>query len=166
MRSPCFLWIQGTGAHTTPHPPRPSISLIAYAFFRPHPLLHCREATIALITEGGLVPKGNPDRLESGTGDAVSEIQLSGHGRLGDGMCSNPSIRAGIRHMSMRIRTDSCLFDAMCDLEANRTIGKVHRYFYTTTGVAITVEAARKIGRDIAAELKLEGVSAAILTAT
>jgi betaine reductase len=45
-------------------------------------------------------------------------------------------------------------------------IGKLHRYFYTTTGVATTVDAARKIGRGIAAELKREGVSAAILTAT
>jgi DNA-binding transcriptional MerR regulator len=129
------------------------------------PVASLTEATVALITEGGLVPKGNPDRLESAHATRFLKYSLSGMGDLEPGAFE--SIDKGWDTTHVNADPDRLLpFDVMCDLEANRTIGKVHRYFYTTTGVATTVDAARKIGRDIAAELKLEGVSAAILTAT
>jgi DNA-binding transcriptional MerR regulator len=122
-------------------------------------------ATVALITEGGLVPKGNPDRLESARATRFLKYSLAGMGDLERDVFE--SIDKGWDTTHVNADPDRLLpFDVMCDLEADRTIGKVHRYFYTTTGVATTVDSARRIGKDIAAELKLERVSAAILTAT
>jgi DNA-binding transcriptional MerR regulator len=123
------------------------------------------EATVALITEGGLVPKGNPDRLESARATRFLKYSIAGMGDLLGDMFE--SIDRGWDTTHVNADPDRLLpLDVMCDFEAARTIKKVHPYFYTTTGVATTVDAARKIGRDIAAELRLEGVSAAILTAT
>ena len=134
-------------------------------FFPAPPVASLSEATVALITEGGLVPKGNPDRLESARATRFLKYSLAGIGDLKADAFE--SVDKGWDTAHVNADPDRLLpFDVMCDLEANRTIGKVHRYFYTTTGVATTVDAARKMGRDIAAELISEGVSAAILTAT
>jgi len=56
--------------------------------------------------------------------------------------------------------------DVVRELEREGTIGKLHEWFYTTTGVATTVENARRMGREIAAELKAAGVSGVLLTST
>jgi DNA-binding transcriptional MerR regulator len=123
------------------------------------------DATVALITEGGLVPKGNPDRLESARATRFLKYSLAGISNLERDVFE--SVDKGWDTTDVNADPHRLLpFDVMCDLEANGVIGKVHRHFYTTTGVATTVDAARKIGKGIAAELKLQGVSAAILTAT
>ena len=129
------------------------------------PVASLSEATVALITEGGLVPKGNPDCLESAQATRFLKYSLAGMGDLSGDLFE--SVDRGWDTTQVNADPDRLLpFDVMCDLEASRTIGKVHRHFYTTTGVATTVETARKMGREIAADLISEGVSGAILTAT
>jgi glycine reductase len=54
----------------------------------------------------------------------------------------------------------------MREFEREGLIGKTHGYLYTTTGVATTVDTAHRVGKNIAADLKSAGISAAILTAT
>jgi glycine reductase len=54
----------------------------------------------------------------------------------------------------------------MRELEKEKAFGRLHEYFYATTGVATTVEYARKMGKGIAAELKASGVNGVILTST
>ncbi len=56
--------------------------------------------------------------------------------------------------------------DVMREIETEGAIGKLHDWFYTTTGVATTVENARRMGREIAAQLKSAGVSGVLLTST
>jgi DNA-binding transcriptional MerR regulator len=129
------------------------------------PVPSLAQATIALITEGGLVPKGNPDRLESARATRFLKYDLAGVRDLKGDLFE--SVDRGWDTTYVNEDPDRLLpFDVMCDFEASKVIGKVHGHFYTTTGVATTVDAARKMGKDIAAELKSEGVSAAILTAT
>jgi DNA-binding transcriptional MerR regulator len=154
----------GWSAHDAASPPPFDQPDSLYSFPAP-PVAALREATIALITEGGLVPKGNPDRLESARATRFLKYSLEGIGDLnGDAF---ESVDRGWDTTHVNADPDRLLpLDVIRNLEANRLIGKLHRYFYTTTGVATTVDAARKIGRGIAAELKREGVSAAILTAT
>jgi len=122
-------------------------------------------ATIALVTDGGLVPAGNPDGIESrnatrfgGYGfkgsDSLTaadyDVNHSGYATVF--ACQNPNRLIPV--------------DAMRELERDKTIGKLHERFYSTTGVATRLEMARQMGQAIAAELKSEGVSGAILTST
>ena len=134
-------------------------------YHRPSPIESLREATVVLITEGGLVPKGNPDRLESVHATRFLKYSLADIGNLEEDAFE--SIDSGWDTTYVNADPDRLLpLDVMRDIEANRLIGKMHRFFYTTTGVATTIDTARKIGRGIAAELIREEVSAAILTAT
>jgi glycine/betaine/sarcosine/D-proline reductase family selenoprotein B len=49
---------------------------------KPHPIPNLtgnlKDATVALVTEGGLVPKGNPDRLESSRGSKYFKYAIEG----------------------------------------------------------------------------------------
>ena len=56
--------------------------------------------------------------------------------------------------------------DVMRELEKEGVYGKLHPYFYTTTGTGTAVAFAEKFGREIGEELKKAGVDAAILTST
>ena len=56
--------------------------------------------------------------------------------------------------------------DAAAELEKEGVYGKLHPYFYTTTGTGTAVAFAEKFGREIGEELKKAGVDAAILTST
>ena len=129
------------------------------------PVASLEQAVVALITEGGLVPKGNPDGLESSRATRFLKYSLAGIGDLRSDVFE--SIDLGWDTADVNADPDRLVpLDVMRELEAKRVIGRVHGYFYTTTGVATTVEAARAIGRGMAAELRREGVSVAILTAT
>src|SRR5574342_328674 len=51
----------------------------------PNLTIDLKEATVALVTEGGLVPKGNPDRLESSRGSKYFKYAISGREDLKPG---------------------------------------------------------------------------------
>ncbi len=129
------------------------------------PLKDIKSATIALVTDGGLVPKGNPDKIESGSATHYGKYSLEGKDLL-------KAQDYEVNHSgydSVFIRQDPnrlVPLDVMRELEREKAFGKLHEYFYATTGVATTVEYARKMGRGIAAELKGAGVDGVILTST
>jgi glycine reductase len=124
-----------------------------------------RRANIALVTDGGLVPKGNPDEIETRTATRFGKYSLEGVDSL------HPEDYE-VRHMgydSVFIRQDPNRLvpvDVMRDLEREGAIGKLHEEFYSTTGVANIVETMRRVGQKIAGELKAKGVSGVILTST
>jgi glycine reductase len=122
-------------------------------------------ANIALVTDGGLVPQGNPDRIEIKTATRYGKYSIKGVKTLTP---ENYEVRhAG--YDSVFVRQDPHRLvpvDVMRDLESEGVIGKLHEVFYSTTGVANIVATMRKLGEDIAGELKDEGVSGVILTST
>ncbi len=129
------------------------------------PVKDISQAVIALVTDGGLVPKGNPDKIESGSATHYGKY----------GIQSKNSLKAEdyeVNHSgydSVFIRQDPnrlVPLDVMRELESEKAFGRLHEYFYATTGVATTVEYARKMGRGIAAELRQAGVDGVILTST
>lgn len=124
-----------------------------------------RSATIALVTDGGLVPKGNPDKIEIRTATRFGKYDIKGIDTL------NPEDYE-VNHLgydSVFVAQDPNRLvpvDVMRNLEKEGVIGKLHDKFYSTTGVANIVETIRKMGEAIAEELKAEGISGVILTST
>lgn len=124
-----------------------------------------RKATIALVTDGGLVPKGNPDKIEIRTATRFGRYDLKGMDSFNPGDYE-------VNHEgydSVFVRQDPNRLvpvDVMRDLEKEGLIGRLYDKFYSTTGVANIVETMRKMGQTIARELKDEGVSGVILTST
>lgn len=123
------------------------------------------KATIALVTSGGIVPKGNPDRIESSSASKYGKYSLAGVTDLTDK--THATAHGGYDPVYANEDADRVLpVDIMRDLEKEGKIGKLHEFFYTTVGNGTAVASAAKFGRSIAEDLKAAGVHAVIVTST
>ncbi|PKN67899.1 MAG: hypothetical protein CVU57_01410 [Deltaproteobacteria bacterium HGW-Deltaproteobacteria-15] len=130
-----------------------------------HPLRDRREAVVALVTEGGLVPRGNPDKLEPARASRFLRYSIENIEDLKSGEFE--SIDRGWDRKYVNDDPDRLLpLDVMRDLEKEHGFSRLHPYYYTTTGAGTPADVARKIGKELAAELKTQGVSAVLLTST
>jgi betaine reductase len=122
-------------------------------------------STIALVTDGGLVPKGNPDKIEPERATKYGRYSIEGVDRL------NPEnfqvFHAGYTPVFVDRDPNRLLpVDVMRDLEKEGFILKLHNIFYSTSGCASILSNVKTMGESIAEELKASGVQAAILTST
>lgn len=122
-------------------------------------------ATIALVTDGGLSPKGNPDKIESRAATRFGRYDIRGIDRLDS---ENYEVNhAGYDSIFVRQDPNRLVpVDMMRELEKEGTIGKLYDKFYSTAGVACIVDVIQKLGQTIARELKEGGVSGVLLTST
>jgi glycine reductase complex component B subunit gamma len=129
------------------------------------PVADLGAATIALVTEGGLVPIDNPDHLEYSHATRFASYKVADLERLGaEGF---QSIHRGFDTSKINQDTNRLLpVDVLRSMEREAVFGRLHDRFFVTTGVATTLDNARKIGKGIAEELLRDGVSAVILTST
>jgi glycine reductase len=122
-------------------------------------------ATIALVTDGGLVPRGNPDGIEALNATRYGAYSIEGQPGL-------EAIRYDNVHRgydTTYVRQDPHRLvpvDVARELEQQGTIGKLHETVYSTTGVATTLAHSARMGREIAQKLREAGVDAVILTST
>lgn len=129
------------------------------------PILDITKAKIAIVTSGGIVPKGNPDRIESSSAQKFGKYDIEGI----DDLTSETHETAHGGHDPVYANADPdrvIPVDVLRDLEKEGKIGSLHRYFYSTTGNGTAVASARKYGAAIAADLLAAGVDAVILTST
>jgi glycine reductase len=133
----------------------------------PAPIEDPRNCEIALVSDGGLVPKGNPDRL-SGRANfrwakyeldefipddfKSSKYEIAHLGYFPDEVLGNPNRLVPV--------------DVMRDLVREGKIGKLHPTFFCTSGNATVAQQCNEMGDQIGAELKRRGVDAVILTST
>ena len=125
------------------------------------------KATVALVTSGGLVPNGNPDRLESGrTTEVAHRYSLEGLDEftIEDWECIHTGFHSNV--VNTRDINYVIPLRSIRQLEREGVIGKIYPSFYSTAGNGMAVRAARRIGEGIAKTLKESGVDAVVLTAT
>ena len=123
------------------------------------------EARIALVTEGGVVPRGNPDKIPSGWARHWARYDI---GDTSDLTAEKwQSVHGGFDTTKLNGDPDRVVpLDVMRDLEEEKAIGKVHEYMYSTVGNLGYVADMKQFGQDIAAELQAAGVQGVILTGT
>ena len=120
---------------------------------------------IALVTSGGIVPVGNPDRIQSASATKWGKYDVSKLSDLVDGEFM--TIHAGYDPAAANTDPDVVLpLDALRAYEKEGKIGGVYKHFFTTVGTGTTQAEAARMGREIAAELIADGVKAVILTST
>lgn len=123
------------------------------------------QAIVALVTEGGLVPEDNPDRIESSSATRWARYPLEALERNTDPRFR--SIHAGYDSQWVDADPDRMVpIDAVRALAAEGVIGGVHEYFYVTTGTGTTVAHAERMGEEMAKQLVADGVQAVIATST
>jgi glycine reductase len=122
-------------------------------------------AKVALVTEGGLVPEDNPDRIESSSATKWARYPITTLAANDDPAFK--SIHAGYDSQWVDADPNRMVpLDALVALEAEGVIGSIDEYFYATTGTGTTVTHAERMGDEIAKQLISDGVQAVILTST
>jgi len=129
------------------------------------PITDLTRATIAMVTTGGLVRKGNPEKQS-----AANAVRYHRHS-----VASLESLtpeaweayHAGyFNHIVNKNPNYILPLSFLRELEAARRVGRVHEHIYALPGVSTPVAGARELGRAIAEDLKQAGVDGALLVAT
>lgn len=129
------------------------------------PIVDLSKAKIALVTSGGVVPKGNPDRIASSSAQNYGKYDIEGVMDLTE--ATYETAHGGYDPTYCNADSDRVLpVDVLRDMEKEGKIGSLHRYFYTTVGNGTAVKNAKAFSEAIAKELVADGVDAVILTST
>ena len=140
--------------------PMPSFDVVEPAA----PILDLSKATIALATSGGIVPNGNPDRLQSASAQQWNKYDVS---ELDELKGEFYTVHGGFDPVYCNEKADRVApLDILKELEKEGKIGQVYKYFYTTTGTGTAVANSRQFGEEIGKELKEAGVDGVLLTST
>lgn len=123
------------------------------------------KARVALVTSGGIVPKGNPDHIESSSASKYGKYDIAGVVDLTSD--SYETAHGGYDPVYANQDSDRVLpVDVLRDLEKEGKIGELYRYFYTTTGNGTSVANAKAYAAQLSKDLLADGVDAVILTST
>ena len=123
------------------------------------------KATIALCTSGGIVPKGNPDHIESSSASHYGEYSIAGVDDLTAE--TYETAHGGYDPVYANADSDRVLpVDVLRDMEREGKIGKLHELFYTTVGNGTSVANAKGFAAEYAQKLLKAGVHAVIMTST
>lgn len=120
---------------------------------------------VAVVTESGLVPYGNPDKLETYCATKWLKYPIAGLEGLPTGKYE--AWHGG--YDNARNNEDphrAVPLDALRRLEREGVIGRLHNHYYVTTGNMGKIKVMERLGREIAEELRAASVQAVILTAT
>jgi glycine reductase len=160
-RAVAMLLDKLAGRPFTSEVPRPAFPPVA----APRLVKTLEGATIALVTDGGLVPRGNPDGIEPLNATRYGAYSIAGKDSLEAAQYENPHRgydTSWVKQDPHRLVP----VDVARELEQSGAIGKLHETVYSTVGVATTLAQSARMGAEIADRLRAAGVDAVILTST
>jgi glycine reductase len=129
------------------------------------PIADLSRARIAMVTTGGLVRKGNPDKQVSANAVRYHRHEVAELESLAPGDWE--AYHAGYFNHLVNSNPNYILpLSFLRDLERQGRIGKVHEHIYALPGVSTPVAVSAGHGRSIAADLTAGGVDGALLVAT
>ena len=165
--------------YQTPAPQRCLDMLLAKYYEQPYqsevimtspdkPSLPClkkplNEATILLLTDGGLVPNQNPDRIPSTSSDRFGIYSIE------NTLALNPAdyeiSHQGYDNSFVAEDPNRLLpVDSLRELEAKGVIGKLYDAFISTTGVMTSTEKSIRLGKRIARYVSALPVDAVLIS--
>jgi glycine reductase len=129
------------------------------------PVSDLAAARLALVTTGGLVPKGNPDRLVRGGSTQYFKYSIAGV----DSMTPDrwECVHRGFFTDIVNREPNYILpLNLVRELQRRSEIGPVQDHFFSTSGVGTAVADSKRMGAQMAGEMKEAGVRACIMVAT
>lgn len=122
-------------------------------------------ARIGLVTSGGLVPKGNPDKLPGGPANVWFSYPIGGLTTMSPVMWE--SVHVGFYTNIVNQNPNYVVpLKLIRELEDRGVIGGVYDRYLSTSGRGTPVGVAKRIGAEMAVELKANKVDACLLVAT
>ncbi len=123
------------------------------------------KAKIAIVTSGGTVPKGNPDRIESSSASKYGKYDLTGFDDLTS--ADHETAHGGYDPVYANDDSDRVIpVDILREFEKQGKIGSLHNYFYSTVGNGTAVASSKQFAEEFSKELLADKVDAVILTST
>jgi len=130
-----------------------------------HAIKDIKSATVAILTSGGIVPKGNPDHIESSSASKYGEYDITGINDLTAE--TYETAHGGYDPVYANEDADRVLpVDVMREFEHEGIIGKLYNKFYTTVGNGTSTKSSKQYAAEFAQKLKNDNVQAVILTST
>jgi glycine reductase len=131
----------------------------------PPPLADPAQTLFALVTESGLVARGNPDRLPAASATHFAIYSIAGMDRLLAGTWD--AVHGGYDNTAALQDPNRVVpLDAMRALEREGVIGRLLDEMFVTVGNLGSLNAMQRIGAEIAQQLLKRGVGAVVLPAT
>ncbi len=129
------------------------------------PILEMKNAVIALVTSGGIVPKVNPDHIEASSATHYGEYSLAG---VMTADADNYETAHGGYDPTYANKDPNRVLpvDVMRQLEKEGVFKKLHEKYYATVGNGTSVGNTKRFGEEIVGKLKKDGVDAVIVTST
>ena len=120
---------------------------------------------IAVVTSGGIVPAGNPDRIESSSASKFGKYSIQGMERMDKK--DFITIHGGYDRAYVLENPNLVVpLDVLRDLVREGRIGEIADYFYATTGTGTSIENAKRFGKEIGKRLIEDNVGAVVVTST
>jgi glycine reductase len=131
----------------------------------PPPIKDLKRAKLMLITDGGLVPKGNPDHIQGSAATRWGSYSIANCDDLSG--ADYEISHGGYDPQFVRQDPDRLVpLDAMRELERAGVIGELYDEFLSTSGLANPLSNTRRMGREMAEKAKALGIDGVILTST
>ena len=106
------------------------------------------KATIAVVTSGGIIPKGNPNHIESSNASKYGTYSMEGLNTLDS--TNSETAHGGYDPVYANELADRVVpLDVLRDMEKEGVIGKLHELYYSTVGNGTAVASAKKFGEEI-----------------
>ncbi len=134
--------------------------------FTPSPAIkNLKEATICVMTSGGIVPTGNPDGMEA---CFCSKYKFYDFEEFGGTTIPNAEVAHGGFDPTFANEDGNRVMpvDVLFDLASEGVIKKVYPYAGVTVGNAMAADQATTFGEGFAKQLVADGVDGVILTST
>ena len=123
------------------------------------------KAKIAIVTSGGTVPKGNPDRIESSSAQKYGKYDITGVNDLTE--ATYETAHGGYDPVYANQDNDRVIpVDVLREMEKEGKIGSLHNFFYSTVGNGTSVANSKEFAAEVAKDLLANDVDAVILTST
>ena len=118
-----------------------------------------------LITTGGLVPVGNPDKIKQAFAVSFGIYDMTGLDALKKGVYE--SIHGGYDTTAASADPHRLVpLDALLDCKKEGKIGDIYKFFGATCGVGTNIGSSQEMGKKWANMLKDAKVDACLLTST
>lgn len=129
------------------------------------PITDMKHTKIAVVTSGGIVPQGNPDRIESSSATKYGIYSIEGMDHLDkkDFM----TIHGGYDRAFVLEDPDLVVpLDVLRELQQEGEFGELAEYFISTTGTGTSTNNSKHFGESFVQKLLDDKINAVILTST
>lgn len=124
-----------------------------------------RQVYLALATTSGVMPPGNPDGFKVYRNTQWRKYAIKNLNSMKDG---NWDVIHGGFHTAFMLGNPNygVPLDVCRELEKDGVIGKLYSFYYVTSGCSGLITSMKAIGKEIAYDMKGEGVGAALMVST